>query len=267
MLRDALMSASYCVLLGRAFYHSFQETRFRIGLKTMRILFWLFSVVWAGVAFLQLMAKGLSTHAGAYPFGFLGVRYTEEIVWAEILLLLAVGFVVHLGPDRHRKRAMIVGVLGCFILLGMQVVTYGMDSGYVYRKELAGDQYAIPWRYHPSGNNAYRPSENTGYDTIGIWVGYPGFTPLQDGKSQRPLKVWFQKTPGGSPQQSSGFFNKPGRVDVAECVKPGNWVLCRFYRDGFWYDYRYNSNTVEVPLDEVVEKLPVLLDSFIENRP
>ncbi|MEY8841568.1 hypothetical protein AB9K41_21280 [Cribrihabitans sp. XS_ASV171] len=244
MLRDARMAALYCVLLAREYFQSFLDTLFRIFLKTMRILFWLFSVIWAGVAFLQLMAKGLSTHAGAYPLGYLGVRYTEEIVSAEMLLLLAVGLIVHFGQAPHRKRAMLVGVFGCFMLLGTQIVTYGMDSGYVYRKELAGDQYAIPWRYHPSGNNAYRPLENTGYDTIGIWVGYPGFTPLQDGKSQRLLKVWFQKTPEERQQQSRGFFDKPRRVDMAECVQPGNWVHCRFYRDGFWYDYRYNSTHI-----------------------
>ncbi|MCF3593228.1 hypothetical protein LZG00_04375 [Rhodobacteraceae bacterium LMO-12] len=191
------------------------------------------------------------------------MRYTEQIISAEILLLIAVGFSVHLGPEQHRMRAMIAGILGCFMLLGVQIVTYSMDTGYVYRKELAGDQYEIPWRYHPSGNSVY--------NTIGIWVVYPGFTPLQDGKSQRQVKVWFQKSPEGSRERSSGSFKQPRRVDVPECVAMGNWDQCRFYRDGFWYDYRYPSNgsknkKIEVPLDEAMEKLPLLLDSFVERR-
>lgn len=226
----------------------------------MRILFWVFSILWAGVAFCQLMWKGLSTHAGAYELGYWGIHYTEQIVLAEMLLLIAAGSVVHLGKEPHRSFAMIAAVLGCFMMLGLQVVTFEMDTGYVYRKELAGDQFVIPWRYHPSGGGAYHPSEDTGYDTIGIWVVYPGFTPLQDGRSRGRVKVWFQKSPEGSRQPPSGSFKKPRRVDVPECAAAGNWITCRFYQDGFWYNYRhptesYKDNKVEVPLDEVMETL------------
>lgn len=238
----------------------------------MRIFFWVFSVLWVGVAFCQFMAKGLSAHAGVYTLGYWGMRYTEQIILAELLILVIVGFVVHLGPEKHRMLATIAGVLGCFILLGLQVVTYRTDTGYEYRKELAGDLYAIPWRYHPSGGNAYHPLEDTGYDTIGIWVVYPGFTPLQNGRSRSQVELWFQKSPEGSRERPSGSFSEPRRVDMPECVAEGNWVKCRFHRDGFWYEYRHESNSyrnnkVDVPLDEVMDVLPSLLDRFVESRP
>lgn len=228
----------------------------------MIIVFWIFAVFWAGIVFLQLMMKGLAEYAGAYTLGYWGMRYTEEIIWIEVLLLIVVGFIVHKGPKQHHKRAMATCALGCFILLGLQAATFRKETGYIYRKMFAGDYYQIPWRYGPSANS--------GYAEIRIVVAYPGFTPLHAGRTPNQTKVIVEKSPESSREKQNPLFKTPRRVDVPECTPSGNSFSCRFFHAGFWYEYRYDTNlggkTIQVPLDEAMSKLPKLYNSFIEGK-